>query len=210
MSGSPRRCRLGHEEDISGQFRVTVPDAGELDQLRTRGSVQEGTVYIWGVEIMRLLRGFSLYLPLPWKSSMEPMDTADAQRASEEIYQRIRQQAGLSQSGSAGDVTPLPEPTVVMTQGRFTRSEETGEQTWVVTSSIREQSIRDTDTTAGAVGGETLLNIPPCSMAEEPGEQSQSLFRPPMSDPELNLEHQRGAKPKAAGSLTTQTIQEEA
>ena len=68
----------------------------------------------------------------------------------------------------------------------------------------------DVDTTAGAEGGETLLNIPPCSIAEEPGKQSQSLFRPPMSDSELNLEHRRGAKPKAAGLLTTQTIQEEA
>ena len=47
-------------------------------------------------------------------------------------------------------------------------------------------------------------------MAEEPGEQSQSLFRPPMSDPELDLECQRGARPKVTGPLTTQTIQEEA
>ena len=47
-------------------------------------------------------------------------------------------------------------------------------------------------------------------MAEEPGEQSQSLFRPPMSDPELDLERWRGARPKVAGPLTTQTIQEEA
>ena len=47
-------------------------------------------------------------------------------------------------------------------------------------------------------------------MAEEPGEQSQSLFRPPMSDPELNLERRHGAKPKTTAPLTTQTIQEEA
>ena len=74
-------------------------------------------------------------------------------------------------------------------------------------------------TTSGAVGGVTLLNIPPCSMAEEPGEQSQSLFRPPMSDPELDLERQRGPlttqtiqrdQVPVAGPLTTQTIQEEA
>ena len=45
---------------------------------------------------------------------------------------------------------------------------------------------------------------------QEPGEQSQSLFHPPMSDPELDLEHQCGARPKVAGPLTTQTIQEEA
>ena len=47
-------------------------------------------------------------------------------------------------------------------------------------------------------------------MAEGPGEQSQSLFRPPMSDPEVDLERRRGARPKVAGPLTTQTIQEEA
>ena len=71
-------------------------------------------------------------------------------------------------------------------------------------------NVRDPEATAGAVGGDTLLNIPPCSMAEEPGEQSQSLFRPSMSDPELDLERQRGTRPKVAGPLTTQTIQEEA
>ena len=47
-------------------------------------------------------------------------------------------------------------------------------------------------------------------MAEGPGEQSQSLFRPPMSDPEVDLECRRGTRPKVAGPLTTQTIQEEA
>ena len=46
-------------------------------------------------------------------------------------------------------------------------------------------------------------------MVEELGEQSQSLFRPPMSDPELNLERRRGARPKTTAPLTTQTIQEE-
>ena len=47
-------------------------------------------------------------------------------------------------------------------------------------------------------------------MAEGPGEQSQSLFRPPMSDPEADLEHRRGTRPQVAGPLTTQTIHEEA
>ena len=73
-----------------------------------------------------------------------------------------------------------------------------------------QPNIRDPEATAGAVGGDTLLNIPPCSMAKEPGEQSQSLSRPPMSDLELDLECQTGARPKVAGPLTTQTIQEEA
>ena len=47
-------------------------------------------------------------------------------------------------------------------------------------------------------------------MAEGPGEQSQSLFRPPMSDPEMDLEHQRGARPKVTGPQMTQTKKEEA
>ena len=47
-------------------------------------------------------------------------------------------------------------------------------------------------------------------MAEGPGEQSQSLFRPPMSDPEVDLECQRGARPKVTGSQVIQTKKVEA
>ena len=47
-------------------------------------------------------------------------------------------------------------------------------------------------------------------MAEGPGEQSQSLFRPPMSDPEVDLERQRGARPKVTGSQVIQTKKGEA
>ena len=144
------------------------------------------------------------------ESSTEWMDTDNARQASEEIYRRIRQQAGLSRSGSAGDVTLQPEPLGVMTQGRLVLRRRTSKQPQVGQSNVRDQPVRDPETTIGAVGGVTLLNKPPCSMAEEPGEQSQSLFRPPMNDPELDLERQRGARPKVAGPLTTQTIQEEA
>ena len=125
----------------------------------------------------------------------------DARRASEEIYQRIRQQAGLSRSGSVGDITLQPEPLGVMTQGKLVLQRRTSKQ-----SQAGQSNVRNPETTAMAVGGDTILNIPPCSMAEEPGEQSQSLFRPPMSDPELDLEHWRGARPKVVGPLTTQTI----
>ena len=48
MSGSPRRRCARCKEDISGQFRVTVPDAGELDQLRTRGGVYRRGLYTAG------------------------------------------------------------------------------------------------------------------------------------------------------------------
>ena len=128
------------------------------------------------------------------------MDTDDARRASAEIYRRIRQQAGLSRSGSVGDVTLQPAPLGIMTQGKLVLRRGMPEQT-----QAGQPSVEDLETTAGATGGVTLLNIPPCSMAEGPGEQSQNLFRPPMSDPEVDLERRRGARPKVTGSQTTQT-----
>ena len=90
MSGSLRKRRLRREEDISGQFRVTVPDAGELDQLRTRGEYIEGDYTLWGEEIMCLLKRTQSLPASSRESSTEPMDTDDARRASEEIYWRIR------------------------------------------------------------------------------------------------------------------------
>ena len=86
MSGSPRRHRVRCEEDISGQFRVTVPDAEELDQLRTRAGVYRRGLYTAGnrgnppPEKTQSLPASSR------ESSTEPMDTDDARRASEEIY----------------------------------------------------------------------------------------------------------------------------
>ena len=210
MSGSPRRRRPRREEDISGQFRVTVPDDGELDQLRTRGGVyQRGLYTLGGQDNAPPERTQSLLASLR-ESSTEPMDTDDVRRASEEIYRRVRQQAGLNRSSSTGDVTLCPEPVRIITRGGPTLHQEASEQISVAQANFGNQSLGRTETVRGAMGGTSLLNIPPCSMAEEPSEQTQSLFRPPMSDPELDLERQPGARPKVAGPLTTQTIHEEA
>ena len=205
MSGSPRRRHARREEDISGQFKVTVPDAEELDQLRTRGGVYRRGLYSTGNRGNAPPEKTQSLPASSCESSTEPMDTDDARWASEEIYRRIRQQAGLSRSGSVGDITLQPEPLGVMTQGRLVLRRRTPER-----SQAGQSNVENPETTAGAVEGETLLNIPPCSMAEGPGEQSQSLFRPPMSDPEVDLERRRGATPKVAGPLSTQTIQGEA
>ena len=176
MSVSPRRCQLQREEDISGQFRVTVPDAGELDQLRTRGGVYRRGLYTMGGR-SNLPPERTQSLPASSReSSTEPMDTDDARRASEEIYRRITQQTGLGRSGSAGDITLLPETTEVTVRGRASYRRDIGEQTQTITTSSEDQPSQTGDVTTGAVGGHTLLNIPPCFMAEEPGEQSQSFF----------------------------------
>ena len=104
-----------------------------------------------------------------------------------------------------GDVTLQPAPLGIMTQGKLVLRRRTPER-----SQTGQSNVEDPEVTAGAVGGDTLLNIPPCSMAEGPGEQSQSLFRPPMSDPEVDLECRRGARPKVIGPQITQTKKEEA
>ena len=86
MSGSPRRRHVRREEDISGQFRVTVPDTEELDQLRTRGGVYRRGLYIAGNRDNAPPERTQSLPASSRKSSMEPMDTDDARRASEEIY----------------------------------------------------------------------------------------------------------------------------
>ena len=205
MSGSPRRRRVRREEDISGQFRVTVPDTEELDQLRTRGGVYRRGFYTTGSRGNAPPEKTQSLPASSRESSTEPMDIDDARQATEEIYRRIRQQAGLSRSGSVGDITLQPAPLGIMTQGKLVLQRGMPEQ-----SQAGQSSVENPETTAGAVGGVTLLNIPPCSMAEGLGEQSQSLFRPPMSDPEVDLECRRGARPKVAESQMTQTKKEEA
>ena len=205
MSGSPRRCHIRREEDISGQFRVTIPDAKELDQLTTQGGVYRRGLHTAGNRVNAPPERTQSLPASSRESSTELMDTDDARRASEEIYRRIRQQAGPSRSCSAGDITLQPGPLGIMTQGKMVLRRRAPEQ-----SQAGQSNVENPEITAGVVGGDTLLNIPPCSMAEGPGEQSQSLFRPPMSDPEVDLERRRGARPKVAGPLTTQTIHEEA
>ena len=148
MSGSPRRCRARHEEDISGQFRVTVPDAGELDQLRTWGGVYRRGLYTTGSRDNAPPERTQSLPASSRESSTESMDMDDARRASEEIYRRIRQQAGLSRSGSVGDVTLQPESLGVMTQGRLVLRRGPSEQ-----PQAGQSNVRDPETTAGAVGG---------------------------------------------------------
>ena len=53
----------------------------------------------------------------------------------------------------------------------------------------------------GAVGGETLLTIPSVSTVggEEP--ENQTLARPPMKNPTMDIERRRGTRPKTWADL---------
>ena len=80
MSGSLKRRRVRCDEDISGQFRVTVPDAGELDQLRTRGGVYRRGLYTLGNRDNVPPERTQSLLAFSRESSTKAMDTDDAQR----------------------------------------------------------------------------------------------------------------------------------
>ena len=130
--------------------------------MRTRGGVYRRGLYTLGNrDNAPPERTQSLRIPT------EQMDTDDTRCASEEIYRRIRHQTGLSRSSSTGDVTLQPEPLGVMTQGRLILHRRTSDQPQVAQSDARDQSVRDPEAGVGAEGGVSLLNIPPCSMAEE-------------------------------------------
>ena len=152
MSGSLQRRRARCEEDISGQLRVTVPDAGELDQLRTQGGVYRRGLYTTNSRDNAPPEKTQSLPASSRESSPEPMDTDDAWWASEEIYRRIRQQARLSRSGSVGDITLQPEPLGVMTQGKLVLRRRTAKQ-----PQVGQSSVRDPETTAGAVGGKYAI-----------------------------------------------------
>ena len=125
-----------------------MPDAEDLDQLRTRGGVYRRGLYPLGNRGNAPTEGTQSLPTSSRESSTEPMDTDDARRASAEIYRRIRQQAGLSRSGSVGDMTLQPEPLGIMTQGKLVILKRTPEQ-----PQVGQQKVESPETTAGAVGG---------------------------------------------------------
>ena len=192
MANNPRRRRIRREPDISGQYRVTVPDAEELDQLRTRGgSYRRGLYPIFnqGGRVPprpRSLPGSSR------ESSTEPMDTDEARQISEEIHRRIFREE-RERRGSEGDQPRSTEP--LTRETRLPGREMGGDP-----SAGRE---------TGTGTEVSLLNIPPPSMADEPVPEHPSLNRPALSDVTVDIERRGGARPRDEPVYTTRTIGEE-
>ena len=63
-----------------------MPDAGELDQLRTRGGMYQRGLYTLGSQDNAPPERTQSLPASSRESSTEPMDTDDARCASEEIY----------------------------------------------------------------------------------------------------------------------------
>ena len=208
MSGSPRRRRPKGEEPISGQYRVSVPDAAELDQLRTRGGTYRRGLYTTsGANVPPPDRTQSL--PSSRESSTEPMDTDDARQISEEIHRRLRSpsRGEVRRRNSLGDLpsTRAQSHLSPVSEGRGSQVTE-GDQT-VQMVLLRGDPPQEGE---GATGEETLLTIPSISTVGGGEAENQTLARPPMKNPTMDIERRGGARPKRGPTYTTQTIQEEA
>ena len=209
MSGSPRRRRQRGEESISGQYRISVHDAAELDQLRTRGGTYQRGLYTIPRDSAPPSERPRSLPTSSRESSTEPMNTDEARQISEEIHRRISNpgRGEVRCRNSAGDVSSTRahshDPPFV--EGEESRTVE-GDRT------VRRAPPRGNlpQEREGTVGGETLLTIPSVSTVggEEP--ENQTLARPPMKNPTMDIERRRGARPKRGPTYTTQTIQEEA
>ena len=185
MANNPRRRRGRREQDVSGQYRVTVPDTEELDQLRTRGGVYRRGLYTVPTQDGRAAPRPRSLPGSSRESSTEPMDTDEARRISEEIHRRIFRDE-RERRGSEGDQPRSREP---LTRDSRPTSREGG----------GADSGRGTGSTAEA----TLLNIPLPTMADEPAPEHPSLDRPPMSDVMVDIERRGGARPRDSPVYTT-------
>ena len=196
------RGRSGRE--VSGQYRVTLPDPDVLDRLRMQNRVYNCTLmprdrFAGSVPIgVHSLPGSSK------ESLTEPMDTDEEAKTTRKIVESVRVAMGRVHSDSEGylpDTTSHSLSTRSQREGlesRAPRGETSGD------NPRRGQSITESP---------TLLQIPLCVTTGPPEKGDQSLHRPVLVDPAHNLdwrEDPRGARPKHRPRFSTQTIAEEA
>ena len=196
------RGRSGRE--VSGQYRVTVPDPDALDRLRTQNRVYDRTLtprdrFTGSVPIrVCSLPGSSR------ESSTEPMDTDEGAKTTRKIVEGVRVARGWVHSDSEG--YPLETNSPLLTAR--SRREGPGSR-----ASRGEMSGGDPQRGQDATESPTLLQIPLCVTAGPSDEGDPNLHRPALVDPAHDLDRREapeGARPKVGPRFSTQTIAEEA
>ena len=195
------RGRSGRE--VSGQYRVTVPDPDALDRLRMQNRVYDRTLmprdqFTGSVPVgVRSLPGSSR------ESSTEPMDTDEGAKTTRKIVESVRVARGWVHSDSEG--YPLHTNSPLLTA----RSRREGPG---LMASRGEMSGGDSRRGQDATESPTLLQIPLCVTAGPSDEGDPNLHRPALVDPAHDLDRREapeGARPKVGPRFSTQTIAEE-
>ena len=192
------RGRSGRE--VSGQYRVTVPDPDALDRLRTQNRVYDRTLtprdrFTGSVPIgVHSLSGSSR------ESSMEPMDTDEGAKTTRKIMESMRGARGWVHSDSKGYLPDTNSPLLTARHrgegpgSRVTRGEMSGGDP------RRGQDVTESP---------TLLQIPLCMTAGPSEEGDPNLHRLALVDPAHDLDRRedpKGACPKVEPRFSTQTI----
>ena len=198
------RTRGKSGREVSGQYRVTVPDLDALDRLRTQSRVYDCTLTPrdWFADSVPI--GICSLPGSSRESSTEPMDMDKGVKTMRKIVESVCVARGRVHSNSEGY---LPE---TISHSLSARSRREGPESMAT----RGETLRDNPRRGQSVTeSPTLLQIPLCVTAGPPEEGDPSLHRPALVDPAHNLDQRedpRGACPKGGPRFSTQTIAEEA
>ena len=196
------RGRSGRE--VSGQYRVTVPDPDALDRLRMQNHVYDCTLMPRDWFVGSVPIGVCSLPGLSRESSTEPMDTDEGAKTMRKIMESICVVRGWVHSDCKGY---LPDTISHLLTARSRREGPESMATRGETSGgnpRRTQSITESP---------TLLQIQLCVTAGPPEEGDPSLHWPALVDPAHNLDQRedpKGACPKVRPRFSTQMIAEEA
>ena len=198
------RTRGRNGREVSGQYRVTVPDPDALDRLRMQNPVYDRTLtprdrFVGSVPVgVHSLPGSSR------ESLTEPMDTDEGAKTTRKIVESVHVARGWVHSDSEGY---LPDTNPPLLTAR-SRREGPGSM-----ATGGEMSGGDPRRRQNVTESPTLLQIPLCVTAGPPEEGDPSLHRPALVDPAHSLDRRedpKGACPKVGPRFSTQTIAEEA
>ena len=198
------RTRGRNGREVSGQYRVTVPDPDALDRLRMQNRVYDHTLtprdrFAGSIPIgVRSLPGSSR------ESSTELMDTDEGAKTTRKIVESVHVARSWVHSDSEGYLLDTNPPLLTA------RSRREGPGSMATGG---EMSGGDPRRRQNVTESPTLLQIPLCVTAGPPEEGDPSLHRPALVDPAHSLDRRedpKGARPKVGPRFSTQTIAEEA
>ena len=196
------RGRSGRE--VSGQYRVTVPDPDALDRLRTQNCVYDCTLmpsdwFTGSIPIgVRSLPGSSR------ESSTEPMDMDKGAKTTHKIVESVHVARGWVHSDSEGYLPDTNSPLLTA------RSRREGPGSRAIRGEMSGGDPRRRQNTTELP---TLLQIPLCVTAGPLEEGDQSLHQPVLVDPAHDLDRREdpeGTRPKVGPRFSMQMIAEEA